>query len=181
MRHRIFLAINLPDNVKQKLSEYQKRWPELPVRWTKKENLHITLVFLGYATDEETAEVCEIVKETAPKHSPFFIKLNKILYGPSKKMPPRMVWARGEGAKECLSLQNSLAKALSFQEERSFSPHITLGRIKTWEWRKLEEEERQDIAEDIDLSFKVNSVEVMESQLKKGGPVYTVLESCQLS
>ena len=56
-----------------------------------------------------------------------------------------------------------------------------LGKIQAWEWRKVEAEERVDVAEDIDLSFSVNSVEVMESELKRGGPVYTILESCQLN
>lgn len=63
MRHRVFIAINLPEDIKQKLSEYEIKWPELPCRWTKKENLHITLAFLGYTTDEELVEVCKITKE----------------------------------------------------------------------------------------------------------------------
>jgi len=43
--HRIFIAINLPANLKKELSMAQNRWPELPARWTKPENLHITLLF----------------------------------------------------------------------------------------------------------------------------------------
>ena len=48
MSNRIFIAVNLPENVKKKLAEYEENWLDLPIRWTKKENLHITLVFLGY-------------------------------------------------------------------------------------------------------------------------------------
>ncbi|MCJ7787087.1 RNA 2',3'-cyclic phosphodiesterase, partial [Patescibacteria group bacterium] len=88
MNHRVFIAINLPENIKKKLTDYQLKWPELPCRWTKKENLHITLAFLGYLTDEELFEVCKITKEVALRHEPFFINLNKILYGPPKQ-PPR--------------------------------------------------------------------------------------------
>ncbi|MBI4101693.1 MAG: RNA 2',3'-cyclic phosphodiesterase, partial [Candidatus Nealsonbacteria bacterium] len=51
MRHRIFLAINLPENVKKKLADFKSKWPDLPCRWTKAENLHITLVFLGSVSD----------------------------------------------------------------------------------------------------------------------------------
>jgi 2'-5' RNA ligase len=53
MRHRVFIAINLPENVKNKLSSYQEKWPELPIRWTKKENLreftyHFNLSWLSF-------------------------------------------------------------------------------------------------------------------------------------
>ena len=163
MKHRIFIAINLPENIKNKLSSYETKWPELPVRWTKKENLHITLEFLGYLTDEELVELCQKTKEFSLKHKPFSVHLNKICYGPPKKMPPRMVWVVGEKI-----------------QELNIIPHITLGRIKTWEWRQIEPEERPEINEEIDLSFEVNSIDVMESELKRTGPNYIVLESCPL-
>ena len=53
-RRRIFIAINLPEDIKRELAAYDQKWSDLPVRWTEKENLHITLEFLGYLTDEET-------------------------------------------------------------------------------------------------------------------------------
>jgi len=74
-----------------------------------------------------------------------------------------MVWVTGERVKEF-----------------NLSPHITLGRIKTWQFRQIEPEERSEINEDIDLDFEVNSIEIMESQLKKTGPDFTILESCPL-
>ena len=190
MRHRIFIAINLPEEIKRQLSDYQNKWLELPVRWTKKENLHITLVFLGYLNDEELLEVSKIAKEVASRNSVFSINLNKILYGPPKKMPPRMVWVEGEKSQKLGKLdgdlENSLfsaealAKADTEPEARPYTPHITLGRIKTWEFRQIEPEERPEVNEEISLSFEVNSIEIMESQLKRGGPEYTVLESAPL-
>ncbi len=65
-------------------------------------------------------------------------------------------------------------------EELNFSPHITLGRIRTWEFRRIEPEERPEVNEEINLNFEVNSIEVMESTLKRGGAEYTILESCPL-
>lgn len=186
MRHRIFIAINLPEDIKKKLLEYQLRWPELPARWTKKDNLHITLAFLGYLTDEEVLEICKIVKEVAPKYEPFLINLKRIIYGPPKK-PPRMIWAEGEKTEELGKLQKDLenalegiSKELSEEQGRGYAPHITLSRIKQWEFRQIEPEESPEINEEINLSFEVNSIEVMESQLKKGGLEYTILESIRL-
>ena len=178
MRHRIVIAINLPENIKKKLSEYENKWLELPCRWTKKENLHITLMFLGYLSNEELMEVLRMTREAAQKHEPFFINLKKIIYGPPKKMPPRMVWAEGEKSEELGKLQKNLENSLS--ESRPYAPHITLGRIKAWEFQKIEPEERPEVNETINLNFEVNSIEVMESELKRTGPEYTILETCSL-
>jgi len=188
MNHGIFIAINLSEDTKKKLIEYQNKWPELPVRWTKKENIHITLIFLGYLSDEELLEVIETTKEAVSRNPVFSINLNKICYGPPKKMPPRMIWTEGEKSKELGKLQGDLENSLLSssikgleKENRPYSPHITLGRIKTWEWRQLQLEERPEVNEEINLTFDVNSIEVMESQLRRGGPEYTILESISLS
>jgi len=200
MRHRVFIAINLPEDIKEKLTDYQAKWPELPIRWTKKDNLHITLMFLGYLSDEELLEVLKSTKEAVSKHQPFFINLKKIIYGPPKKLPPRMIWAEGEKSKELGKLQkdleNSLLSSEAFSpaealaktgakedltiEARPYAPHITLGRIKAWEFRKIEPEEKPEVNEEINLNFEVNSIEVMESELKRGGAEYAVLESAPL-
>ena len=63
MRRRVFIAINLPENIKKELSDYQFKWLELPASWVKKENLHITLSFLGYLIDEELLEVLKTSEE----------------------------------------------------------------------------------------------------------------------
>ena len=187
MKHRIFIAVNLPEDTKNRLGEYQQKWLDLPVRWTKKENIHITLIFLGYLSDEELLEVIEATRETAARTPAFSINFSKICYGPPKKMPPRMVWVEGEKSEELGKLQSDLENSLlSFsvkgleREKRAYSPHITLGRVKTWEWRQMETEERPEVNEEISLTFGVNSIEVMESQLRRGGPNYTVLETCPL-
>lgn len=186
MKKRIFIAINLPENVKEKLLGYQSKWPEIPARWAKKDNIHITLVFLGYLSDEELLEVCRVTKEAALRVQPFLITLNKICYGPPKK-PARMVWAEGERSEELGKLQKELENALAggalsnFRpENRAYIPHITLARIRQWEFRQVEPEERPEIDEDISLSFEVKSIEVMESQLKRGGAEYIILKSVPL-
>ena len=185
MKHRIFIAINLPEKIKNNLIEYRDKWPGLPVRWTKKENLHITLEFLGYLTDEELIELLQKTKEIASGKESFTLRLNKVCYGPTDKKPPssmspsdlslrsprssnegrapRMIWVMGEKVKEF-----------------NLTPHITLGRLKTWQWKQMEPEERPEVSEDINLLFEVNSIEVMDSQLKRMGPEYTVLESFPL-
>ena len=185
-RHRIFIAINLPEDVKKQLASYLKKWPDLPAKWTERNSIHITVEFLGHLTDEEMADACLATKEVAARHNSFSINLSKILYGPVGKIPPKMVWAEGEKSEELSllreDLENSLAEKVRFiPENRVFAPHITLARIKEWEWRSIEPEERPEIEEGIDLAFTVESIEVMESELKRNGPEYTVLDSFELN
>ena len=188
MLHRVFIAINLPDEIKEQLAQFQKNWPTLTCRWLKKETFHITLAFLGYLSDEELLEIIKITKEVASRNESFSLNLNSICYGPLKKMPPRMVWAEGEKSMELgklqkdleISLFSSSIKSLKEPESRPYTPHITLGRIRQWEFRQIEPEERPEVNEDISLNFEVNSIEVMESELKRGGAEYTILESCPL-
>jgi len=181
MRHRIFIAINLPEEIKDKLVSYQHETEDLfspcrgedfnakICRWTKKENLHITLEFLGYLTDEELIELCRKTKETISQKKVFNVCLNKICYAPPGKKIPKMIWILGDRIKEF-----------------NITPHITLGRIKTWQFKQINPEERPEIDKKISppaggLTFEVKSIEIMESRLKKGGPEYMVLESIPLS
>ncbi|MEK7541078.1 MAG: RNA 2',3'-cyclic phosphodiesterase [Patescibacteria group bacterium] len=187
-RHRIFIAINLPEDIKKTLAFYQNKWQELPAKWVSPDNIHITLEFLGDLTDEELGEVCLAVKEAAQRHSSFSISLNNVSYGPlplNPKKSPKMIWAVGEGNKELADLKNDLEKfllkSIRFSpENRKFALHVTLARIKEWEWKRIDPEERPEINENIDLLFTVESIEVMESELKRSGPVYTILESHNL-
>lgn len=208
MKKRIFITINLPEDIRSKLVGYQEKWPEIPARWTKPENLHITLVFIGDVEEQEISEIKQTVQNVivpvcrpvrrSPKgeggslggggrHKSFSVNLTKICYAPPKITPPRMIWAEGEKSEEFDSLCDKLGKALvglpkiRFRpENRESIPHITLARIKEWEWRRIEPDERPEIGEDINLSFEVKSIELMESQLKRGGPEYTIIESYPL-
>ncbi|MCD5396320.1 MAG: RNA 2',3'-cyclic phosphodiesterase [Candidatus Pacebacteria bacterium] len=186
MLHRIFIAINLPEDIKSKLLSFQKKWPTLPCRGVKKENLHITLIFLGNLDDNQLFETINTSKEVAKRHKPFLVKLEKICFGPPKKFPPRMVWVKGALNQGLANLQKDLEDSIfklstykyKTKGARPFSPHITLARIKVWEFRRLED--KPEIDEEIDLTFEVNSFEIMESFLKRSGAEYEILESLPL-
>lgn len=192
-RHRIFIAINLPQDIKKKLADYEKKWSELPAKWVSRDNLHITLIFLGDLTDIELGEVCVTTKEIVKNYNSFNINLNKVGYGPDNKIPPKMIWASGdplphkasEGQRKISELsllkkdlEEALLQKVNFiPENRGFTPHITMARISTFKWRAIEPEERPEVNENIDLEFTVESIDVMESVLKKSGPEYIIIES----
>jgi len=180
MNHRVFIAVNLPQKVKDRLYSTRDNYPGLPARWTKKENLHLTLLFLGSVSDQELFQVCQSFRETAKNHVPFVLELNRIDYAPNA----RLVWASGKSSKELGKLQQDLHRSFfdvaGNGKEPGFAPHVTLARIKEWEFKKLEPEEVPAINEEISLSFPVETIELMESELKREGPEYAVLESAPL-
>ena len=71
-KRRLFIAINLPNKLRKRLVEYQRKWDDVDpglIRRVKKSNLHITLVFIGYVDDDEMYEICKITEQVAKKHS----------------------------------------------------------------------------------------------------------------
>lgn len=192
MNNRIFIAINLPLEIKKQLLVYQQEIDDLfeisPIKWTQKENLHITLSFIGPVEEKKLKEIGEIVQEISLKKS-FFIKLFKISYGPFEEYQeyeiPKMVWARGY-SKEFFSLQQELEKKLYIKKiisslEKEKLLHITLGRINEWKFKAINHNERPIINKDINLSFLVNSIEIMNSKSSFKGTEYSIHKRFKLN
>jgi 2'-5' RNA ligase len=189
MRRRIFIAINLPEDIKKKLQECQQEWSDLPVRFTKKNSLHLTLYFIGYVSDEEMLRVCQVTREVAQKYDSFAISFNRICLGPPGR-PPRLIWLEGEKNDALfnlkIDLENSLMggeKDLRFfaeaeKQTSKFIPHITLARIRQMAWKQLQK--KPVVEKEILISVPVNSIEVMESDLKRDGVEYIILETAVL-
>ena len=177
--YRIFIAINLPDDTKEQLLAYRDRWPEIPARWTTKENLHLTLAFLGNTSDQALEKVCGAIKQIGERHNPFSIEFTKIVYEPSKQAP-KMIWALGDSPK-LLALQKDVAQTLHAEQEQNFTPHLTLARLRAFELQRMEPEEIPDINEEISFSFKVTSIEVMESKPRRSGAEYSIVQSVLLA
>lgn len=195
MKHRIFIAINLPQDIKGLLDDYQNNHKDVPAKWTAKENLHITVVFIGDIEDKDLAKLHKAVAETVKGNKQFAIKISSISYEPPTPLSgvartlnvPRMIWASAEESANFTTLCDNLEKAivsvpnLFFKpEKRKAVPHITLARIKEWEWRRIEPEERPGVEEITDYSLEIKSIELMESVLKKTGPEYKILETYNL-
>ena len=176
--------MNLPESFKKQAKIFREKYDYLPVRWTKEAGLHLTLVFIGYVSDEQILEICRILKETAGDTEPFLIKFKKIILGPPGKAP-RLIWLEGEPSEELSELKNKLEEKLLAKntgfghcETRPLKPHITLARLKTDRWKQLEE--KPEIEQDFNFKASVESIELMESDLKCDGAEYAVMESAEL-
>ncbi len=173
---RAFLAINPPPEVKEtlflKTLPLKEDFRKGAVKWVEKENIHLTLLFLGLI--KETKKIEENLSQI--NFNPFEINLSRISYFPEDRRKARMIWARGEEIEELTSLFKKV-KEKTGRSQEDFTLHITLARLKTWEMKKTPLEEIPYIEEDLDIQFPVTSFELMESKLKKEGPEYKVIKS----
>jgi 2'-5' RNA ligase len=171
--NRAFIAIMLPGEVKKKLREKQEEIKSLlegdPVKWVEEENLHITLLFLGAVKNKE--KLIEKLKEV--KQKSFSVGIKEVCYFPEDKKEAKMIWVTVDDEE----IKNLLEKIDSSLE---ITPHITLGRIRKWEWQRVPPECIPDIEEQLEVNFKVESFSLIESKIRRKGPDYDIIEEFKL-
>lgn len=180
MKRKIFISLDLPEKSKKRLVTATKPWQDLPIKWTKEQNLHITLIFLGHISDDAIGTVCEKVRSVVSNREIFDLQFTEIALVPSER-EPRMVWLSGLTSPELKDLEEQLEKKLGIfvSSKKSFRPHVTLGRIRKHKWEAMEN--RPEIFAKFPLTVGVGSVEVIASDFSGDGPEYTVIESCPLN
>jgi RNA 2',3'-cyclic 3'-phosphodiesterase len=180
MKKRLFFSINLKDEVKKEINFYLedlKNELKSGVKWVNADNLHITLLFLGLIKKDLIPDI--VSRTEKQKRVEFSLKLNNISYFPKNKKDARMIWINvsGEGISDVLK---TIEGQIGFRKKEKFIPHITLGRIKRWDFKKLPEYEIPEIDINLDMAIDVSSFELMESNLKKTGPEYSLIKSFKL-
>lgn len=125
---RLFVAITLEDACRDALNDAISRLRERSVRgnFTRRENLHLTLAFLGEVDDPAAASACLGAGKTAP------FLLEGAALGRFRREDGDIVWAGVKPTDPLMSLQRSLARRLRGAgfalDDRRYTPHITLGR-----------------------------------------------------
>lgn len=176
-KKKIFVEIQVANSLRKRLAQVTSKWADLPVKWMKEENLHITVAFVGYVDESMIPEICEKVGDATADFEAFDLEFSSIELGPDPK-DPKMVWLTGEACPELGMLNEAVERALGMRPtaHKQFIPHITLGRIRAIKWDELPE--KPEISEKIKVSMTVDSVSIMES--KGGGAEYVSLEECPL-
>lgn len=180
MQKRLFIGISIPKNLKKRIFQLvDKEYKDLPVKWVQPNNFHLTLNFLGYVRDENIPKVCQAIEKAAGNTEFFEIDFRRIDFGPNA-ITKKMIWVTGEKSENLENLKFKLDMALGFfvREKKKFIPHITLGRIRSGMWSRLERE--PPVERDFSFSLDVSSLELLESRFEKGKRIYYVLESFSL-
>lgn len=126
---RIFIAIELPDEIKETLSSFCCDLPG--IRWVPRDQIHLTLRFLGDVQPKEMTRLKEALAAIA--FAPFPLAVQGVGHFPPHGHP-RVLWIGLEESRPLLELQQCVETVATgigiVPEERRFSPHITIARIK---------------------------------------------------
>ncbi len=186
---RCFLAISLSKSVKEKLQKIQQKLAQskADVRWVRPDGIHLTLKFFGNIPEKKIEEIAKVVKEVVSHSVPLKLKVKGLGTFPSMKRP-RVIWAGVTGdVKELIALQQKIEEALmkiGFEpEDRSFIPHLTLGRVKSN--RHIEKlcQVIKDLSPETGNGWeeiKVDSLVLYQSILKPSGAIYVPLKTISL-
>ena len=184
---RTFIAIDPGQAVRDRLASLQETIAKTgaDIKWVEHENLHLTLLFLGEVDQRNITAVCRAVSDAAATQPTFSMTVEKAGAFPNSRRP-RTLWVGvGAGTQEICALHDAAEPALLElgcyrREERAYTPHLTLGRV------------RADLAGDAltaaltkraDWSAgetTVREILVMGSELTRDGPAYTVLSRAKL-
>ncbi len=135
MKQRLFLAIELPDNVAKSVLQLQTQLDRLhlPIDWEPEEKLHLTLNFLGKVDDSLLSEISLIVRNRCSETQNFKL-IPAFLETLYKRHETSIVYlGLGGDVTELKNLQKDLASAFSqlqFSQSERFLPHITIGKVK---------------------------------------------------
>ncbi|MGH3087137.1 MAG: RNA 2',3'-cyclic phosphodiesterase, partial [Rubrobacteraceae bacterium] len=132
---RLFVAIFPPPEAREALSKARSGLRvKGETRWTRPENIHLTLKFLGEVPEETTKRITDALKEIAKRHATFDLTPSDFGGFPSERKA-RVIWAGMDGEVNRLrALAKDVEDALEAEgferEKREFSPHLTLGRAR---------------------------------------------------
>ena len=189
---RAFIAIDLGAELRSLLlqvgQEIDRRVPAGAVRWVRPEAMHLTLVFLGDTPQEKLGAVQTAMRTAAARCAPITLSAEGIGCFPNTRRP-RVVWV---GVKEPAGQLAPLKRALDREleplgfkpEQRSFSPHLTLGRLNKRAGSAdiqavgavVESATLKDVA-----TVTATEIHLIRSQLRPQGPLYTTLASVPLN
>ena len=184
---RTFIAVDVSSAIRNAASRIINRLSvdTVDFNWVEKDNLHVTLNFLGDVEETEVPGVCRLVSDTVAEFGSFELSVKGLGCFP-KPEKPRVMWMGIEsGGEELTSLNERLSTALEtmrFPRERNdYRPHLTLGRIRRGgRWNPsltLAVEKGQDL---VGGTMVVNEVVVYSSYLDRTGPTYTAMSRIEI-
>ena len=147
--------------------------------------MHLTLKFLGEISPEKISEITKIMDSVCEKHQPFPLRLESTGTFPPDSKKPRVVWVGVQSSEVILSLQQELEHELvkiNFPpEKRRYRPHLTLGRVKSYQGlppllKLLENDRKSEFGR-----MEVNELSLFKSTLKPTGAEYTKVSVSKLA
>jgi 2'-5' RNA ligase len=184
---RSFLAIELPREILKKIEEVQGdlKSSHADVRWVSPDKIHLTLKFLGNIEEARIEPIVEAIKGPVHNAQVFPLRVKGIGTFPHWKNP-RVIWmGLIDGKGLLIPLQKQLEMALEkigFEpEDRTFQPHLTLGRVNSSRGKEELIRRMEGYREEEFGEVSVERMVLFKSDLKPTGPIYTPLREIELN
>jgi 2'-5' RNA ligase len=187
---RLFIAIAVPPEVRQEIGRAQGRLqrhsPPGAIRWTRPEQFHVTLKFLGDVPSEHLAALEKSVNTVCSNSPALRLSANGIGFFPNAHKP-RVIWvgARDDGA-QLSELHRRLEEALHWLDQaarpKKFTGHITLGRFKPGHHGSIQKllELASDLHGQQFGDWQAREVEIVRSELTSVGAEHLQIASFPL-
>jgi 2'-5' RNA ligase len=190
-RFRLFIAVAIPEAVKAKVEEAQaelrRALPEHGIRWTRREQFHLTLKFLGDVDAARVEELSEAIRAACRGFGVLHLRAERVGFFPDQRYP-RVVWTGVQDQAERLPrLQEAVDAATrcfaTEPKEERFTGHVTLARIKAL--RRPEAEAlgmaAESMADRVFGQWTTGQVELMRSVLSPKGASHSTLATIALT
>ena len=189
-RVRCFIAIGLTDEIKAGLERLQaqlKSGGQTSIKWVDPYSIHLTLKFLGSVDGDKISPITAAMAEAVQGVTPFRLEVKGLGVFPSLRRV-QVVWVGVGGEVDKLAylqqrLESSLAGLGFAPENRRFTAHLTLARVRD----RASSGEREGLGELITstkfetaYSFPVEAVSLMKSQLTSEGAIYSRISAAVL-
>jgi RNA 2',3'-cyclic 3'-phosphodiesterase len=181
---RAFMAIELNSKLVDKIVEIQKTIAEANalVKFVEPENLHFTFKFLGEITPEQVETIINMAESKIESYKPFDITIKGTGAFPNLGYI-KVIWLGIEEPDEFSRMQEDFDQEfvkMGFKKERSYIPHLTIGRVKGVQNKELLASMVTEL-DDIDIgTMNVDRLILKESDLTPVGPIYTDIKEIYL-
>ncbi len=183
---RMFVAIELPPDTRDALQRIINRLKPSSgeVRWVKADLIHLTLKFLGEVEEGRIPDIADCIGRCVQGIPPFPLAVRELGTFPNENSP-QVIWIAAADETDSLaglhrSLEEGLAHVGFAKEKRPFSPHLTLGRLRSPRGKEAARRGLAELQQADCGSFRADGVSLIKSDLTPSGPIYTVLQSFSL-
>jgi len=181
---RLFVAVELDDNVVARLSSIQEKLSsgDFDLKLVEPGNLHLTLKFLGEVQESQVKQIESIISGSVNGFRPFTLSFRGIgRFGGRDRV--NVIWAGvKDGSQDFVNLAKALDSGLSFirREEREPSPHLTIARVKSGRNIPALLHEVDSLGDVKIGEVRVNEIKLKQSVLTPQGPVYSDVKTFAL-
>lgn len=179
---RTFIAIELTNGIQDRLSSLQEKLKSASadVKWVNPSGIHLTLKFLGDTDEKKIDSIKNIINKLSAKFKAFNSEVSG-LGGFPNIHSPRVIWVGLSNTDNISAVSGALEEELQDlgfpKEKRGFTPHLTLGRLRSPKNINILE---KVLAENLDFKagiLEIKTVCLIESKLSPKGPAYTTIYS----